>query len=92
MTVRFGDLLEKASRVYGDSPAVTFEDRTKSWHDVYTRCCNLAAGLEQLGLKPGDRVAYLGFNSDALFECYFAPSLAGLETVVLNFRWGMNYP
>jgi acyl-CoA synthetase (AMP-forming)/AMP-acid ligase II len=89
MTVRFGDLLEKAARVYGDSPAVTFEGRTKSWRDVYIRCCNLAAGLEQLGLRPGDRVAYLGFNSDALFECYFAPSLEGLETVVLNFRWSV---
>ncbi len=89
MTVRFGDVLEKAARVYGDSPAVTFGDRTKSWRDVYTRCCNLAAGLEQLGLKPGDRVAYLGFNSDELFECYFAPSLAGFETVVLNFRWSV---
>ena len=87
MSVCFGDLLEKAARVYGDDPAVTADGRTKSWREVYERCRNLAAGLEQLGLKRGDRVAYLGFNSDALFECYFAPSLAGLEAAVLNFRW-----
>lgn len=87
MAARFGDLLEKAAHVHRDSPAVTSEGRTKSWHEVLTRCRNLAAGLEHLGLTPGQRVAYLGFNSDALFECYFAPSLAGLETVVLNFRW-----
>jgi acyl-CoA synthetase (AMP-forming)/AMP-acid ligase II len=87
MTVRFGDLLEKASRVYGDDPAVTAEGRTKSWREVHARCRNVAAGLERLGLKPGDRVAYLGFNSDALFECYFAPSLAGCEAVVMNYRW-----
>jgi acyl-CoA synthetase (AMP-forming)/AMP-acid ligase II len=87
MTVRFADLLEKAARDYRESPAVTFEGRTKSWGEVHTRCRNLAAALEQLGLQPGDRVAYLGFNSDAAFECYFAPSLAGLETVVMNFRW-----
>jgi acyl-CoA synthetase (AMP-forming)/AMP-acid ligase II len=87
MSVCFGDLLEKAARVYGDDPAVTSGGRTKSWREVYERCRNLAAGLEQLGLKRGDRVAYLGFNSDALFECYFAPSLAGFEAVVLNFRW-----
>lgn len=87
MTVRFGALLENVAHVFGNSPAVTFEGRTKSWREVHARCRNLAAGLEQLGLRPGDRVAYLGFNSDTLFECYFAPSLAGLETVVLNFRW-----
>jgi acyl-CoA synthetase (AMP-forming)/AMP-acid ligase II len=87
MTVRFGELLEKIAHVAGDSPAVTFEGRTRTWREVYVRCRNVAAGLEQHGLKPGERVAYLGFNSDALFECYFAPSMAGLETVVLNFRW-----
>lgn len=87
MSVSFGELLEKAARVYADSPAVTCEGRTKSWREIYARCLSLAAGLEALGLKPGDRVAFLGFNSDAFFECFFAPSLAALETVLMNFRW-----
>ncbi len=89
MSVRFGELLEKAAHAYPDHPAVTFEGETKSWARVFKRCCGVAAALEALGLKPGDRLAYLGFNSDTLFECYFAPSMAGIETVVMNFRWSM---
>ncbi len=87
MTVRFGELLERVACRHPDSPAVTCDGRTRSWAEVFARCRNLAAALEALGLRPGDRVACLGFNSDALFECYFAPALAGLETVVMNVRW-----
>lgn len=89
MSIRFGDFLAKAAHVYAESPAVTCGETTRTWREVFARCQNLAASLEGLGLTRGDRVAYLGFNSDALLECYFAPSLAGLETVVMNFRWSL---
>lgn len=89
MSVRFGELLENVAHRYPDGPAVTFMGRTRTWADVYRRCCNIAGALERMGCVRGDRVAYLGFNSDTLFELYFAPAMAGLETVVMNFRWSL---
>ena len=35
------------------------------------RCERLAAGLTAEGIRPGDRVAYLSFNNNALLEGYY---------------------
>ncbi|MEM7744378.1 MAG: AMP-binding protein [Pseudomonadota bacterium] len=88
--IRFGEVLAKTANKIPDAPAVTFEGTTRTWAEVHRRTCNVAAALTNLGLKAGERIAYLGFNSDALFELYFAPSLVGLETVVMNFRWSLE--
>ncbi|MEM7774083.1 MAG: AMP-binding protein [Pseudomonadota bacterium] len=89
MIVSFGDLLEKVAAGKSAAPAVTCAGTTRSWSEVFRRCSNVAAALQDLGCRPGDRIAYFGFNSHAGFECYFAPSLAGIETAILNFRWAV---
>ncbi|MEZ5675792.1 MAG: AMP-binding protein [Thalassovita sp.] len=43
-------------------------------------------GLVDLGVAPGDRVAYLGQNSHWIAESYFSPSLIGAISVPLNYR------
>lgn len=90
MIARFGEFLESVAHRYPQAPAVTFLGRTQTWADVHARCRNIAAAFEGMGLKPGDRVAYLGSNSDSLFALFFAPAMAGLETVVMNFRWSLQ--
>ena len=40
------------------------------------RCERLAAGLIAEGMRPGDRVAYLSFNNNALLEGYYGVVLA----------------
>ncbi len=50
------------------------------------RCERLAAGLLSLGVKPGDRVAYLSFNNHQLLEGYFGVILAGATVMPLNVR------
>ena len=89
MIARFGDLLASTAHRNPDAPAVTFQGKTRTWHAVWRRAASIAAALEGMGLEPGDRVAYLGFNSDALFELYFAPAMARAELVVMNFRWSL---
>ena len=89
MIARFGELLANVAYRYPHATAVTFLGRTRTWAEVHQRCRNVAAGFEGMGLERGDRVAYLGFNSDTLFELFFAPAMAQLETVVMNFRWSL---
>ncbi|MEM0988556.1 MAG: AMP-binding protein [Pseudomonadota bacterium] len=89
MTVRFGQMLENVAHRYPGAPAVTFLGRTRTWAQVYRRCLNVAAALQRMAPGSGGRVAYLGFNSDMLFELYFAAPMAGLELVVMNFRWSV---
>jgi len=90
MIVRFGELLESVAHRHPDAPATTYLGRTRTWADVCRRSRNVAAALGGMGLAPGDRVAWLGFNSDMTFELHFAPAMAGLETVMLNFRWSLS--
>jgi len=87
MTVRFGELLENLAHRRPDGAAVTFRGRTRTWAEVHRRCASAAAAFERLGLKPGERIAHLGFNSDTFFELCFAAPMARLEIVAMNFRW-----
>ncbi|MGI9481953.1 MAG: AMP-binding protein, partial [Hyphomicrobiales bacterium] len=86
MPVSLVNFVQKSARLHPDLPAVTCEGRTRTWKEVWQRVQSLAGGLQSLGLQRGERIAYLGFNTDWFFECYFAPSLTGLELVALNYR------
>ena len=46
----------------------------------------LAAGLVAEGIQPGDRVAYLSFNNNALLEGYYGVVLARGVVMPLNVR------
>ncbi|WP_374485160.1 class I adenylate-forming enzyme family protein [Zoogloea sp.] len=50
------------------------------------RASRLAAGLMDLGLKKGDRVAVLAYNCIEWMEIYVGLARAGLVAVPLNFR------
>jgi fatty-acyl-CoA synthase len=50
------------------------------------RTRRLAAALQQLGVKPGDRVATLCWNHRQHLECYFGIPLAGGVLHTLNLR------
>jgi acyl-CoA synthetase (AMP-forming)/AMP-acid ligase II len=59
--------------------AMTF----RQWNE---RACRLANGLLGLGLRKGDRVAVLAYNSVEWLEIYAAVAKAGLVVVPVNFR------
>jgi len=50
------------------------------------RCEQLAAGLLAEGIRPGDRVAYLSFNTHQLLEGYFGVPLMRATVMPLNVR------
>ena len=45
-------------------------DRRRTWREIGERVARLAGGLQQLGVKRGDRVAVLMLNSDRYLELY----------------------
>jgi len=50
------------------------------------RCERLASGLRAHGIRPGDRVAYLSFNTHQLLEGYYGVVMAGAIVMPLNVR------
>lgn len=84
--IQMFDFIEKSAFQRPDTPAVTFDGRTYSWAETRNRIRALAAKLYQLGVRPGDRVAFLGLNSNHCYESFFAPSLVGAAIAPLNYR------
>jgi len=57
-----------------------------SYRDFADRTRRLASALQRLGIRPGDRVATLGWNHHQHLEAYFAIPLMGGVLHTLNLR------
>ena len=69
-----------------DREAVIGERRRLTWSALRERAEDLAAGLEEIRVGRGDRVAVLLYNCPEFLEAYFAISHLGAIIVPLNFR------
>jgi len=83
-------LLERTRREWGDKIAFQQKVRSKwtrySHHDVYARSYELSAGLIDLGLRQGERVALVLENSIEWVCSYYAIVLAGGIAVPLYYE------
>lgn len=66
--------------------AIRFEGAELSYSDFADDIYCTAAVLQQLGIRKGDRVAWLGFNSPEFLSAFFACARIGAIIVPLNFR------
>ncbi|NGO80116.1 long-chain fatty acid--CoA ligase [Streptomyces sp. YC504] len=66
--------------------AVVHEDRTWTYRELDERVLRLAHALCGLGVRRGDRVAYLGPNHPTVLETLFAAGALGAVFVPLNTR------
>ena len=83
-------LIEHAGRVHGDQEIVTRTcegpiHRT-TWGDVRRRSRRLAGALEAVGVRQGQRLATLAWNSHRHVEIYFGVSGMGAVCHTLNPR------
>ncbi len=51
--------------------AIIFKDRVYNWQQLNAAANSLAHALQEMGVKKGDRVALLLYNSDAILICYY---------------------
>jgi acyl-CoA synthetase (AMP-forming)/AMP-acid ligase II len=87
------DFLRRAELVYGDRIGVVDEPDqpapswgTLTWNQVAERARAQAAGLDELGIAIGDRVAVVSQNSARLLTSFFGVSGSGRILVPINFR------
>ncbi len=78
--------LYRAVDIYGRKTGVVCGANRFTYAEFGERCERLAAGLLSEGIAPGDRVAYLSFNTHQLLEGYFGVPLAGAIAMPLNVR------
>ncbi|MBN8730539.1 MAG: long-chain-fatty-acid--CoA ligase [Acidobacteria bacterium] len=78
--------LHRAADVFGHHTAIVSGERTFTYAEFGERAQRLASALEALGVQPGDRVAFISFNNNALMEGYYGVIQARAIVMPLNVR------
>ena len=69
--------IKRTAAVYGNKPATTYNGKTRTWSEVYTRCCLFASAVKKSGIKRGEVISVLAFNTPEMVELQFAVAMAG---------------
>ena len=87
------DFLDRAELVYGDRVGVIDEPNPPggglgrlTYREMAQRGRAMAAGLDELGIGRGERVAVLSPNAGRLLEMFFGVTAYGRVLVPINFR------
>ncbi len=65
---------------------VSADGRRYNYETLFQRVARLASGLAGLGVKPGDTVAVLDWDSHRYLECFFAVPMLGAVLHTVNIR------
>ncbi|GIH90348.1 long-chain fatty acid--CoA ligase [Planobispora siamensis] len=76
----------RRARMTPDRTALSHRGGRTTYRELHARVNRLASALRDLGVRRGDRVAYLGVNHPALVETFFAAGTLGAVFVPLNTR------
>src|ERR1700690_1042287 len=80
------DMVRARAKARGDATAYEFEGRQTSFAEFDRLTNRVANALIALGLKPGERIAYLGKNSDVYFELLMGAMKANVVMAPVNWR------
>ena len=78
--------LERAKDIYPNYEAVVYESRKYTWSEVYKRCVKFASALDKIGIKTGDTVSVLAFNTPEIFEAHYSIPMVGAVINAINTR------
>src|SRR5699024_352906 len=63
--------LKRATKLYGEKTAVIGDEKYLTYREFQARVNQLSRGLQALGIKKGDRVAYLATNTSEMLEGFY---------------------
>jgi fatty-acyl-CoA synthase len=78
--------IERAGDAYADRVAVVDGPVSYTWKEFRDRSRRLASALRSAGIKKGDRIAFLAWNSEPLLLGHFGVPQAGAVLVAINTR------
>src|SRR5271169_3827252 len=80
------EFARRARRLYAKREAVIDGDLRYTYEEFFARCDRWSAALQKMGIKPGDRVAYIAPNTHAQLESFYAVPQIGAVLVPINYR------
>jgi acyl-CoA synthetase (AMP-forming)/AMP-acid ligase II len=80
------EFMRRARSLYPSREAVVDGERRWTYDQFFDRCDRWSAVLQRMGIKKGDRVAYISPNIHAQLESYYAVPQLGAVLVPINYR------
>ncbi|MFP6682010.1 MAG: AMP-binding protein, partial [Gammaproteobacteria bacterium] len=80
------EFARRARRLYAEREAVVDGDLRFTYTEFLDRCNRWSSALQALGIRHGDRVAYIAPNTHANLEAYYAVPQIGAVLVPVNYR------
>jgi fatty-acyl-CoA synthase len=80
------EFARRTRRLYPEREAVVDGDLRLTYAEFFERCDRWSTALRSLGVKQGDRVAYIAANTHAMLESFYAVPQIGAVLVPLNYR------
>ena len=78
--------LIRSAEVYPTKVAVIYGNRRFTYEAFYNRVNQLASALLKIGIKKGDKVAFLCPNTPPMLEAHYAVPMIGAALVSINIR------
>ena len=80
------EFARRARKLYAGREAVVDGSLRLTYQQFFDRCDRWSAALQRLGVRQGDHVAYIGPNTHAQLESFYAVPQLGAVTVPINYR------
>ncbi len=80
------EFMRRTRRLYANREGVVDGAQRWTYGDFFDRCDRWSSALQRLGVRQGDRVAYIAPNTHAQLESFYAVPQLGAVLVPLNFR------
>jgi acyl-CoA synthetase (AMP-forming)/AMP-acid ligase II len=80
------EFMRRTRRLHPNREAVVDGDLRLTYEQFFERCDRWSAALQELGVRQGDRVAYITPNGHEQLESFYAVPQIGAVVVPINFR------
>src|SRR5215467_297816 len=80
------EFARRTRKLYPQREAVVDGDLRLTFAQFFERCDRWTSALISLGVRKGDRVAYIAPNTHAMLESFYAVPQAGAVLVPMNYR------
>src|SRR5436189_5551139 len=80
------EFARRTRKLYPDREAVVDGELRLTYEQFFARCDRWSASLQALGVKQGDRVAYIAPNTHAQLASFYAVPQLGAVLVPINYR------
>jgi fatty-acyl-CoA synthase len=80
------EFARRTRKLYPERDAVVDGDLRLNYEEFFNRCDSWSSALQVLGMKEGDRIAYIAPNTHAQLESFYAVPQIGAVLVPINYR------